>query len=180
MRKSYGNAYSRDYNLQCDKLGLIGLVTYPDGRQRFFEYDKNGVCNKMTDVDFTIHTRIDAKTWASSNGETWHGKIELAQTDSDEGLPGTVLVTKFDGAFVLSEAVYFPHGIWIESDYTRDRTEIKRVVQFLNGSNSLYSRHDRNSLWMANGDMVEMLPESPWAYALPWLCPVFLTTAAVA
>lgn len=180
MRKSYGNAYSRDYNLQCNERGLISIVSYPDGRQRFFEYDKNGVCCKMIDVDLTIHTRLDARTWASSAGEIWHGKIELAQIKSDEGLPGTVLVTKFDGAFIASEAVFFPHGIWIESDYTRDRTEIKRIVQFLNGSNFRYSRHDRNSLWMRNGDMVEMLPDSPWAYALPWLCPAFMSTAAVA
>lgn len=180
MRKSYGNAYSRDYKLQCNERGLISIVSYPDERQRFFEYDKSGVCCKMIDFDLTIHTRLDARTWASSAGEIWHGNIELAQINSDEGLPGTVLITKFDGAFIQSETVFFPHGIWIESDYTRDRTEIKRIVQFLNGSNYRYSRHDRNSLWMRNGDMVEMLPDSPWAYALPWLCPAFMSTAAVA
>lgn len=180
MRKSYGNAYSRDYKLECNERGLIGLVTYPDGRQRFFEYDNDGVPNQMTDVDFTIHIRVDADTWLTDKGDTWHGKVEVAQLNSDECLPGTALVTKYDGAFVASESVFFPHGIWIESDYMRDRTEIKRSVQFLNGNNYNYSRHDRNSLWMANGDMVEMLPDTPFAYALPWLCPVFMGTTASA
>ncbi len=97
MRKSYGNAYSRDYKLQCNERGLIGLVTYPDGRLRFFEYDSDGVPNKMTDVDFIIHTRINSDTWLTCKGERWQGKVEVAQTDSDQSLPGTALVTKYDG-----------------------------------------------------------------------------------
>ena len=179
MSKSYANAYSRAYNLECNEHGLIGLVTYPDGRQRFFEYDHNGIPNQMTDVDFTVHIRVGDDEWLTDKGDTWKGEVEVVQMHSDESLPGTVLVTKYDGAFVANESVFFPHGIWIESDYMRDRTEIKRNVLFLNGNNYSYSRHDRNSLWMANGNVVEMLPDTPFAYAFPWLCPVFMDTAAL-
>ncbi len=180
MHKSYGNAYSRNFTLLANERKLIGLITYADGLKRFLEYDLDGAVNKMVDPDFTTHTRVDADTWVTDKGDTWKGKIDVVQMNADEGIPGSVLVTKFDGTFVLSEGLYFPHGISIESEYLRDRTEVKRFVRFLSGRENHYSRHDRYSLWMSNGAPAEMLPDSPWSYAMPWECPVFQEATAAA
>lgn len=180
MHKSYRNAYSRDYQLQIAAGKLIGLITYADGSQRFLEYDTAGVANKMVDPDFTVHTRVDADTWTTDKGETWKGKIAVVQMDIDEGLPGTVLITKFGGEFPIQEGLYFPHGISVDSGYLHDRTEVSRSVRFLSGQHNTYSRHDRNSLWMTNGEMAGMMADSPWNYALPWECPVFMEATAVA
>lgn len=179
MRK-YENAYSRDYQLELNDRNLIGLITYPDGGQRFFEYDTNGIVQRMVDTDFIIHTRVDLNTWTTDKGDSWRGRVDVVQKDAEEGLPGTVLVTKLDGEFPVSEGLYFPHGIAIASEYLRDRTEVKRSVHFLNGRENTYARHDRHSLWMSNGELAEMLPDSPWSYALPWMCPVFMEAAATA
>lgn len=177
MRK-YENAYSRDYLLVTDDRNLISLITYPDGSQRFFEYDTDGIVHKMVDTDFTVHSRVDSNLWTTDKGESWTGRINVVQKDAEEGLPGTVLITKTDGDFPVWEGLYFPHKIAIESDYLRDRTEVKRSVHFLNGRIKTYTRHDRHSLWMTNGELAEMLPDSPWSYALPWMCPVFMEAAA--
>jgi hypothetical protein len=153
----------------CRLDGLIGEVRYADGTARQIGYDAAGVPNRFVDTNGTVYTReAGTNDWSSDDGQTFCATIEVVPSGSKENVAGSISIRFLDGGFIVSERIFFPIGIVVESHFTRDRIERERHVRLLNGKHLQFRRESRNSLWFRQDGDVAHQPENPFEFGSPW------------
>lgn len=176
MSKNRG--YSNEFQLTvlpagtCRLNGLIGEIRYADGKARQIGYDANGVPNRFVDTDGITYTReADTNDWTSDDGQSFCATIEVVPSGSKENVAGSISIRFLEGSFIVSERIFFPIGIVVESHFTRDRTERERHVRLLNGKHLQFRRESRNSLWLRHDGDVAHQPENAVEFGSPWRNP---------
>jgi hypothetical protein len=176
MSKNRG--YSNEFQLSvlpaghCCQEGLICEVRYADGQVRKIGYDANGVPNCFVDTDELVWSREEGTNyWTSNDGQNFYGTIEVVPQGSKESVAGSISIRFMNDGFVVTERIFFPIGIVVESHFTRDRTELERHVRLLNGKQLQFRREGRGGLWFRQDGDVAHQPENPFHFGLPWRYP---------
>ncbi|SRR5579883_2782502 len=171
--RGYSTSYTVSYleaNSADGRAGLVGQVSYPDGKARHLAYDENDLVSRFVDVDGAVWTRQpNSNNWQSDSGATWFGTVDVVQPGTPEAVIGTIIRREQDGSFLSREEVYFPTGIAVTSGFSRDRTEVKRKVLLLNGKQHTVQREGRHSIWYgSDGRPVSDVPDNVFQYGEPW------------
>jgi len=171
--------YSKDFSLLTRHSGQHALITevrYPNGTVRQIGYDDENQPVRLINVDGVTSNRVaGTNNWTTSTGEAWVGTVDVIQPNTADAVAGTIIIRKFEDAFLVCESRFFPIGIAVQSQYSRHRTEVERKVELLNGRKLRFLREEGQELWFRQGegrrpDIVH-LPANPFDYALPWRYP---------
>ena len=86
-------------------------MRYADGTVRQIGYDQDGVPNHFVDTDGSTWTRqAGGNRWESEGGESFFGTIEVVPAGSFDNVAGSISLRIYEGAFLVSERMFFPIG----------------------------------------------------------------------
>ena len=84
-------------------IDRIMKITYPDGSEREVGYDSKGQPCHIVDPEGTTLCRQTDGTWKTCAGESFAGTVAVVSPQCRDGLPGTIIITRRDRSYVVSE-----------------------------------------------------------------------------